>query len=206
MKEHYRTQGIVLKKNDRGESDRVFCVYTKDFGKLDLWAIGERKITSKLRGGLEMFYCSEIEFVQGKNKKTITDALLLEPFGIMRSDLARLRVALRILETVDMFQREHAADERVWNVLHHSLALLNNASLPHANTNLVYYYFFWNFISYEGWKPNLSTYGNVAKEMLTLLFTEDSSFLLRENKNIFSSALLNEISRKHFLRIQKELH
>ncbi len=53
---HYRTQGIILKKEDRGEADRLFTIYTKDFGKLELLAKGERKIKSKLRGGLELFY------------------------------------------------------------------------------------------------------------------------------------------------------
>ena len=62
---HYRTKGIILQKTDRGETDRLFTFYTKDFGKLDLLARAERKITSKLRGGLELFYLSEVEFIQG---------------------------------------------------------------------------------------------------------------------------------------------
>jgi hypothetical protein len=65
MATHYRTQGIILKTQDVGEADRVFTVFTKQFGKLRLRAVSERKITSKLRGGLELFYLSDIEFIQG---------------------------------------------------------------------------------------------------------------------------------------------
>ncbi len=31
---HYRTQGFILEKINRGEADQLFTVYTKDFGKL----------------------------------------------------------------------------------------------------------------------------------------------------------------------------
>jgi len=77
---HYRTEGFILKKIDRGEADRIFTVYTRDFGKLDLLAKAERKIKSKLRGGLELFYLSDIEFIQGKTHKTLTDTILVENF------------------------------------------------------------------------------------------------------------------------------
>ena len=60
---YYRTQGIILRKQDADEADRVFTIFTKDFGKLKLRAVSERKITSKLRGGLELFYLSEMEFI-----------------------------------------------------------------------------------------------------------------------------------------------
>jgi len=33
---HYRTQGIFLKKEDRGEADQLFTIYTKDYGKLEI--------------------------------------------------------------------------------------------------------------------------------------------------------------------------
>ncbi len=65
----YRTQGIILGKVDRGESDRLFTIYTKDYGIINLLARSERKIKSKLRSGLELFYLSEIEFIQGKAQK-----------------------------------------------------------------------------------------------------------------------------------------
>ncbi|KPJ55867.1 hypothetical protein AMJ49_06190, partial [Parcubacteria bacterium DG_74_2] len=67
-----------MKKIDQGEWDRIFIIYTRDFGKLKVLARAERKIKSKLRAGLELFYLSEIEFIQGKNYKTLTNAVLIE--------------------------------------------------------------------------------------------------------------------------------
>ena len=101
MAVHYRTQGIILRKQDMGEADRVFTVFTKDFGKLKLRAVSERKITSKLRGGLELFYLAEIEFIQGKTHKTITDAFSLCSYPALRSNLGRLRMMARFAEIAD---------------------------------------------------------------------------------------------------------
>ncbi|MBU4204806.1 recombination protein O N-terminal domain-containing protein [Patescibacteria group bacterium] len=70
---HYRTIGFVLKKNDIGEADRIFTVFTLDFGKVKISGKAIRKIASKLKGGIDVISLSEIEFIQGKAYKTLTD-------------------------------------------------------------------------------------------------------------------------------------
>ena len=76
-----------MKKEDRGESDRFFTVYTKEFGKLDILGKSIRKISSKLRAGMGLFSLSEIEFIQGKALKTLTDAILNEEFRNLNKNL-----------------------------------------------------------------------------------------------------------------------
>ena len=56
---HYRTQGLIIKKINYREADRIFIIYTQDFGKLKVLARAERKIKSKLRAGLKLFYLSK---------------------------------------------------------------------------------------------------------------------------------------------------
>ena len=80
MFERYRTQGIIIKKDDWKESDQFFTVFTKDFGKILVIGRGIRKVSSKLRSGMETFYFSEIEFIQGKKCKTLVDAVLIDNF------------------------------------------------------------------------------------------------------------------------------
>ena len=74
MATYYRTQGYVIKKTGLREADQLFTIYTEDYGKIDVLGRGIRKITSKLRSGIDLFCFSEIEFVQGKAYKTLTDA------------------------------------------------------------------------------------------------------------------------------------
>jgi DNA repair protein RecO (recombination protein O) len=171
---HHRTQGLVFKKVDRGEADQLFSVYTKDFGKLELLARAVRKIKSKLRAGLELFYLSEIEFIQGKTHKTLTDAILINNFKNLRKDLTRLTIAYKISEVFDRLVRGQESDKKLWQLLNETFTKLNDyqssitefpfmeakvkkrtkSSSP-VNCQLLYHYFLWNLLSLLGYQPGL---------------------------------------------------
>lgn len=149
MSVRYRTRGIILGAEDRLEADKVFFALTKEFGLIALWAVSCRKIVSKLRGGLRPFSLSTIEFVQGKYRKTVTDAsasrLLVRP-----DNLEGLRVAIRIAKTaLALFPREDA-DERAWEIVLESLrrcALVASAK----EGRKIYYAFFWRSMRCVGY-------------------------------------------------------
>ena len=184
MTVHYRTLGLILKKEDQKEADRVFSVYTENFGKLELLAKGERKIESKLRGGLELFYLSEIEFIQGKTYKTLTDAILIDNFKNLRKNLRALSVAHKISEVLDNLVKGQEPDEKIWQLILETFDKLNNLSealshrasvggegrkeneIPFDRLSLLYYYFFWNFLSILGYKPELNLCA-ICKKNLT---------------------------------------
>jgi len=152
---HYRTQGFILKKIDRGEVDRIFTIYTKDFGKLELLAKAERKIQSKLRGGLELFYLSEIEFIQGKTHKTLTDAILIDKFKNLRRDLKRLAIAYKISEVLDNLVKDQEPDEKIWQLLNEVFSKLNSLEIKNSKLEILYHYFLWNLLSILGYQPEL---------------------------------------------------
>lgn len=155
MFRHYRTQGFILKKTDQGEADRIFTIYTKDFGKLEILARAERKTKSKLKGGLELFYLSEIEFIQGKTHKTLTDAILIENFLNLRKDLERLSIAYKVLEVLDNLIKGQEADEKIWNLLNEIFNKLNNLKIENCKLKIIYYYFLWNLLSILGYQPEV---------------------------------------------------
>ena len=153
---HYRTKGIILKKVDRREVDQLFTLYTRDFGKLEILGKAIRKISSKLRAGMEIFYLSEIEFIQGKAYKTLTDAILVEKFENLRKDLKKLNIAYKISDTLDNLIKGEEADERIWNLLLEVFKKLNNCQIVKlSNCQILYYYFFWKLISILGYEPEL---------------------------------------------------
>lgn len=152
---HYRTQGLVLKKEDRGEANQLFTVYTKDYGKLEILGKAIRKIKSKLRSGADIFYLSDIEFIQGKTHKTLTDAILIENFLNLKRELPRLTLANRIAETLDSLTGTEEKDEKVWSLLLKTFKSLNSPRLSIKNFQLIYYYFLWKLSIFSGYKPEL---------------------------------------------------
>lgn len=152
---HYRTEAFAFKKEIKGENDEVLTFFTKDFGKLEILAKGIKKIKSKLRGSVDLFYLSEIEFIQGKTYKTLTDAILIEKFKDIRKNLLKLKLVFAISELLDNFLIEEEKDERLWKVLIRTLFKINEKKTKIKFLKALYYYFFWNLISILGYKPEL---------------------------------------------------
>ena len=146
---------MIIKKKDRGEAGQVFTIYTTDFGKLEILGKAIRKIKSKLRGGAELFYLSEIEFIQGKIFKTLTDAILINRLPFLRSKLERLKTASKIAELSDRILEGEEEDKKIWELLNDVFQKLNNLQPAVSNLQLVYYYFLWNFLSILGYQPEL---------------------------------------------------
>jgi DNA repair protein RecO (recombination protein O) len=147
--------GFVFKKEDFGEADQMFKIFTKDFGKIEVLGKGIRKISSKLRAQIDIFYLSEIEFVQGKIYKRLTDAVFIEKFKNLRRSFKKLSIAYKISEVLDALIKGEERDDKIWNLILETFKNLDNPNLPFAICNLQFYYFFWNLVSFLGHKPEL---------------------------------------------------
>lgn len=165
-----RTQGFFIKKTDRGEADRLFTIYTKDFGKLEILGKAVRKIKSKLRGGAELFYLSEVEFIQGKTYKTLTDAVLIEGFQNIRKDLKKLDTACSISEILDNLVKGQEPDKEIWDLLKEVFNKLNNDRPQTKNHKSLCYYFFWDILSLLGYRPELYYCSICQKKLIPDVF------------------------------------
>lgn len=70
----YLTKGIILKKKDYGEADRLFWIYTEKFGMIMASAKGVRLEKAKLRGNLEVFTFGEYAIIASKDFWKLVDA------------------------------------------------------------------------------------------------------------------------------------
>lgn len=205
---HHRTKGIVLKKIDRGDADQLLIIYTKDFGKLEIMARAVRKIVSKLRSGSELFCFSEVEFIQGKRHKTLTDAVLIEKFKNLRENLNALKSAYKIVETFDELVKSPEADNEIWVLLNNVFHALNKYSLKSEKYILLYYYFFWNFVSMLGYYPEIKNCSIQKKEfpcdvvkIIKVILKKDLSTLLKIKINSLHLKLLQRISIWYRLKV-----
>lgn len=173
---HYRTKGIFLKKEDRGEADQVFTLFTEEFGKVRVLARGIRKITSKLRAGADVFYFSEIEFIQGKQYKTLTDAVLIDKFEGLRQSPGRLEAAYKVADVLDCLTAGGQGDVRIWNLLHQTLQALFRSDVNNVNNankdclGLTSTYFLWNLFGVLGYGPELYNCACCRRKLLPETF------------------------------------
>ncbi len=86
MSNTYNTIGIILKRRDYQENDRLFCILTKDFGKIDLLAKGTKKISSKLNSYMEPLYLIKIMAAKGKGFDKLANVDLINPYENLRNE------------------------------------------------------------------------------------------------------------------------
>ena len=122
----YRVTGFIFKKEDRSEADRLFFIFTDSLGKLKVFGKAIRKISSKLKSGIDLFCISEIEFIQGKSKKTLTDAVIVKKYDNIIRSPRRFEIANQIIRVIDDFIKEQEPDEFFFDLLKDSFEKLDN--------------------------------------------------------------------------------
>lgn len=151
MAVYYKTLGFVLKSEERGEANQLFTVFTEKFGKIKILARGIRKIKSKLRSNFQIFSLCEIEFIQGKSYKTLTDTVVIDNFSEINKDLEKLKITYHISKTLDDLIKGQEPDEKIWRLLRETLDRLSEDE----KTGTIYYYFLWRILGKLGYKPEL---------------------------------------------------
>ena len=146
----YQTRGIILRRINLGETDRIITVLTEDFGKIKVLAKGVRKTLSKMAGHLEPFCLTKLQIVEGKNLDIFTGAQVEKSFLDMRIDLAKTNACFYMAEIIDKMIEEGDKHVEIFDLLNSTLEHVNILSGP-----LLVSYFEINFLAETGFRPEL---------------------------------------------------
>lgn len=105
----YKTTGIILRRHNYGEADRIYTIMTPD-GKVSAIAKGVRRIRAKLASHLEVFTEIELMLAKGKNLDVITSARTHTQYALSR-DYDRLRTGFLFLEMADKLSDKQQTGE-----------------------------------------------------------------------------------------------
>ena len=94
----------------------------------------------------------------------MTDAVFLENFKNILSRSHSSIVAYKISEVADSFIRGQEQDEKILDLLVDVFLKLDK-SVEESKSNLIYQYFFWNFVSTLGYNPELTNCINCQKKL-----------------------------------------
>lgn len=123
----FKTEGVVLKRINFGEADRIITLYTKHFGKITCLAKGIRKITSRKRGNLEIFNQVTFFAARGKGMNIITETETINAFASIRKKLKKIASAYEICEITDRLTAENSEQEEVYLLLTRYLKKLDES-------------------------------------------------------------------------------
>jgi len=117
----FKTEGIILKRTNYGEADRILTIYTKNHGKIRALAKGVRKLQSRKAGSLELFNHAILFLIKGKNLDLVTEAQSLNLFKSWRKNLIKVGIAYYLCELVDKLTPDNQPHEAVFELLKETL-------------------------------------------------------------------------------------
>ncbi len=125
---HLHAEGIVIKRSNFSEADKILTLFTKTQGKISVKAKGVRKITSRKSGSVELFNKIKFSAVRGRQFDIITEVDTQDSYPQLKIDLTRVGVAYHLCELVDKLIPEHQENPGIYNLLDRSLADMDKNS------------------------------------------------------------------------------
>ncbi|HLT48448.1 MAG TPA: DNA repair protein RecO [Rubricoccaceae bacterium] len=124
-----RTDAVVLRAFDYGETSRIVTLLTRRHGVLSALARGARRPKSRFGAALQpMAYVQVVYYhKEGRGLQTLKEAAYVARFGHLGADLEKTTVGLRMVELARALLHEHDPNAPVLGLLAHTLAWVDAA-------------------------------------------------------------------------------
>lgn len=147
----YKTQGIIIKRRNFGEADRLLTIYTQNEGKIIVIAKGVRRSKAKMVGHTELFYLLNLQLAEGKTWDIVSSADIINDFKDIRLKSNLTNQAYFMAELVDNLTHEAEPHKEIFDLLLSSLTKLNG-----KNHKLILPYYSFKLLSILGHTPELN--------------------------------------------------
>lgn len=112
-----KVEGVILKRRNLGEADRILTVFSLQRGKISVLAKGVRRITSRRSGNVELLNRVSMFLHQAKTFLILTEASSLDTFQKIKSDLTLSTYAYHIIELIDKLTAENQENRVLYETL-----------------------------------------------------------------------------------------
>ena len=113
----YQTNAIILKRENIFEADRLYHLYTEDFGKVKAIAGSVRKIKAKLTGHLEPFNFVWVELISKKGGELIITTALSHYGLASNATPDKITLFTKMANFAVTMLKEPQKDEKLWNFI-----------------------------------------------------------------------------------------
>ena len=146
----YRTTGVIIKRIDVGEADRVLTILTP-VGKISANARGIRKTASRLAGHLELLSYCQLQLAAGKSRDVVTQSVAIERFDAIQQRLYTMAAGYYVTELTDNFVTD---EDTASPALIHLLASLRMLCQP-CHVEMVLHWYTLQLSDVAGYRPQL---------------------------------------------------
>ena len=113
----YKYTGIILRKRNIGETDRIYDIYTAEQGKISAIARGVRKPQAKLAGHLENFCLVDLTVMRNKGLGNISGSIVENGFENLRQNFDSLEKVFETMKVFGKLVNSEEKDLRIFSLL-----------------------------------------------------------------------------------------
>jgi DNA repair protein RecO (recombination protein O) len=124
----YKIEGVVLRRRNLGEADRIVTLLSRDRGKVTAVARGARRPRSRLGGRLEPSVRVRALLAEGRSLDIISQVDVIDAHRKLRDDIGRLGAAAIMLEMADRAIEDTEPHPDVYSLLLEALALVRSGT------------------------------------------------------------------------------
>ncbi len=147
----YRCEGVVIRRRDFGEADRLLTLMTDNYGKIRALAKGTRRTKSRLGGHLEPYARTSVLIAKGRNLDIVTQASVIDPMHQLRMTERSILYASHWSELADKLMVEQQENRFAYGALVRALTSIEHGRAPDVTSRICE----WEFLSAAGFQPEL---------------------------------------------------
>ncbi|MEE1186825.1 MAG: DNA repair protein RecO [Acutalibacteraceae bacterium] len=126
----FKTDGLILKQTQVGESDRLVTVLTRNMGVIRAFVRGAAKPKNKNSSSTAMLVYSQLSVYKTKDSYIIDEAIPEELFFNLRFDIAKLSLAQYFCEAAIVFAVEGVESEQILRLMLNCIHIIEKDLRP----------------------------------------------------------------------------
>lgn len=149
-----KTEAIVLKTLNHGDTSKIITLYSKDVGRLKLIAKGVRSPRSKAAGLFQATRHLQVIYYKKSNSELqlFKSGELIDGFFGLESDFDRLTLAQVVVELLDRSIEDEDSHPALFRLLADTLKRLSDKTIPSSRS---YWFFHLKLLNELGFRPHV---------------------------------------------------
>ncbi|WP_110926902.1 DNA repair protein RecO [Bacillus massiliglaciei] len=125
-----KCEGIVIRRTDYGENNKIITIYTREFGKIGVMARGASKPNSRFASATQLFCYGFFLVTPSSGLRSLQQAELADSMRYIREDLYATAYASYIVELLDRSVEDKKPSGYLFELLHQTLHYINEEYDP----------------------------------------------------------------------------
>ncbi|MEH6946677.1 DNA repair protein RecO [Bacillus sp. JJ634] len=125
-----KCEGIVIRRSDYGENNKVITIYTREFGKIGVMARGASKPNSRLASVTQLFCYGYFLVTPSTGLGSLQQGEMVDSMRFIREDLFATAYASYIIELLDRSVDDKKANPYLFELLYQTLHYINEEYDP----------------------------------------------------------------------------